>query len=88
MFATDMSQRVNMVQDIVEAISTPVDDRTTVQTKVLKAYVHTDIPLMESLFCTNDDYTYLAEHLKFKRVEKGHYVVKQGDPGSQCFFII
>ena len=43
---------------------------------------------MEQGLSTNDDYAYLAEHLKYKKVEAGHYVVKQGDQGTQCFFLI
>ena len=64
--AGDMAKTVTQVDHIIEALETPPDERTTAQAKVLKVFVHNQIPLMEQGLSTNDDYAYLAEHLKYK----------------------
>lgn len=43
---------------------------------------------MEGGYCTNDDYQYIAERLKYKFVKKGQYAVRQGSTGDECYFII
>ena len=43
---------------------------------------------MENGYCSKDDYSFLAEQLKYKFVKKGHYAVRQGDKNSDVFFII
>ena len=43
---------------------------------------------MEARYCSKDDFNFVAEQLKYKFVKKGHYVVRQGQSGSEVFFII
>ena len=46
------------------------------------------MPLMEGKYCTTDDFAYVSEKLKYEFVKKGHYVIRQGEPGNKVFFIL
>ena len=48
----------------------------------------TRMPLMESRYCSKDDYTFATEKLKYKFVPQGHYVVRQGEQDADVYFII
>lgn len=43
----------------IDALQTEPSARTPGQLKVLKAYTHNHIPMMEPAYCTNDDYAYI-----------------------------
>ena len=73
---------------IVLALSTEQSERDAKMVKELKAFAHNRMPLLENRYCTNDDYKFIAERLKYKFVKKGHYVVRQGETGSDVYFIV
>ena len=56
--------------------------------KELKNYVKYQVPLMENGYCSKDDYSFIAEQMKYQFVPKGHYAVRQGEFGNNMFFII
>ena len=43
---------------------------------------------MEPTYCGNDDYSFIQDRLKYSFVKKGHYALRQGQPGSEVFFIV
>ena len=43
--------------------------------KNLKSYAHT-LPIMETRYCSNDDFNYIVDKLKYLHVKKGHYIVR------------
>ena len=61
---------------MIKSLMTPSGDRTKDMNNVLKNYVKYHVPLMESRYCQKDDFSYVAEHLKYKFVKKGHYAVR------------
>ena len=84
----DVNRKLDDVSLLVEALKTPVSERTKFMLNVLKDYVKHHVPLMEHRYCNNDDYTWLAENLQYKFIQKGHYAVRQGDHGMNVHFII
>ena len=72
----------------VEALKIEPRQRGLAQTKILKQFTHSHVPIMEPMYCTNDDYTFIQERLKYRFVKKGHFAVRQGQPGSEVFFLV
>ena len=75
------------IEHVIEALQTAQEKRTPTMVKLLKTYAHS-LPLMEGKYCSHEDYSYVVERLQYKFVEKGHYIVRQGEKGDRCYFIL
>ena len=73
---------------IIDAIECPLEDRGRAELKGLQNYVANRMPLMESRYCSKDDYTIASELIKYRFVPQGHYIVRQGDEEADVYFII
>jgi hypothetical protein len=72
----DVSRKLRNLDFTIEALKTDVEKRTPAQAKDLKQFVHYHVALMEGGYCTNDDYQFLSERLKYRFVKKGQYAVR------------
>lgn len=73
---------------MIQALTTEPEERTSKMMKELKTFAQNQMTFMENSYCTNDDYKYAGQSLKYRFVPKGHFVIRQGEVGSEVFFII
>ena len=81
-------KQLENINFMIDAIETPPDFRSKAQLRCLKNYVMNRMPLMESRYCSKDDYTIASELIKYRFVPQGHYIVRQGDEEADVYFII
>ena len=82
------NEQLETTNFIINAINTYPDVRSKAQVRCLKNYVMNRMVLMESKYCSKDDYTFATEMLKYRFVPQGHYVVRQGEIEADVYFII